>query len=777
MSYENREDKDKLQTPRLRISSSNVTSTSTSSDLNECQSARQGAKRPYYHDNSFERKRYLGLSKNIPESVNLTKNLVNNRLQRLKQSLQSDSVQSTSQHENGIKSTNNINSSREYVLPRISPPVHNNSGPVVNATSPPVVRKSTNIYENLAKWSTPKNHNGKNLANNRLKKLKNYVLSTAYETSSIPTPTCSSPKYDYRHEVDNSTHKTLLIRSREVGAKRKASDCINDPYPAEPPQKKIYLIPNSVLPKVQKIDNDQKDPSDRASNHSLSKRTVNCNKVAKDGIAPSDDLNTDQNTSLMLNTSASSTYHSNKIRRNSTNLVGDKTPEKGCSMMSPPIVISKSPGNSANTSSPLSHKNSTEKQSTSQENTSNIKIISNVIVNKLQYTSTNDDNEGPAKLVTSVFKPFTPTVKKDSFIQNPLMTDQDIDSYHGKMAWTASWIEYHTNPDIQKEPAVAPIEAVQNNEEKVGEPVEDMEWSNAEPDEEILPVKPISIKDKPPKLKDICVVVDTNIFITNLSKVKEIVSMKSNGNIKPVVYIPWMVIQELDFIKDTCSKNKLKSNVMNSISFINKRLQEQDPRVIGQTVWEVENQKHVGSTPDDKIISCCMQVSNKYETVILLSNDMNLKNKALINSITACSVQEISSKINDKLANNRKVKFMMQKMGILCSSVICECARDTYGTTWNKMHMLSDAPWSFTECLKRISKYWKTVFQDRIMKHGIKTCDDLYKLIKCNKSMADDSKEFLRFTELCITLCVFFKDIEEYRESVQKTLDDIKNLE
>nr|CAH7720424.1 unnamed protein product [Callosobruchus chinensis] len=784
MSFETREYEDKLlQTPRVTISSSNVTS--SSSVLNKCQLERNGTKKNVGRSNSFERNRYLGFSKNVPDSTKLTKNLVNNRLQRLKQCLKSDFVQSTSQDENGKTSTNRINSSTE-VSPRISPPVVQSiSVPVANATSPPVVRKSTNIYENLAEWSTPEKPSGKNLANNRLKRLKKYVVNTAHETNSIPTPTSTSPKHDNSHEVGSSTHKPPLQRTHEAGMKRRSSDNTYDPDPdtSQPPRKK-YVPDTQPDPSRSKkdvrdlnnisievcSDNNQKGPS----GSSLSKRIVRCNNIARVRTVPSDESNVDRNISpVLLNTTASSTYLSDQIRRNSTNSVGDKTPEKGCSMMSPPILIPKSPVNSGNISSPLSHKNSNEKQ----QNTSKVKIITNIALNKSPYKSTNDDTEGPAKLVTSVFKPYTHALKQDSFIQNPLMTDGDIDSYHGKMAWTASWIEYHTNPDIEKEPALAPIEAAESADKNIAEPVEEMEWLNAEPDEDIVPAEPISIKDKPPKLKDICVVVDTNIFISYLSKVKEIASMKPNGNIKPVVYIPWMVIQELDLMKDTSSKSKLKSNIMSSMKFINKRLQEQDPRVIGQTVWEVENQKHIGSTPDDKILSCCMQVATKYETVILVSNDMNLKNKALINSITACSVQEVSQKIGDKLANNRKFKFMMQKMSILCSSIICECARDTFGTTWNKMHMLSDAPWSFTECLKRINKYWKTVFQDKIMKHCIKTCDDLYKLIKCNKSMSDDSKDFLKFTELCISLCVFFKDIEEYRECVRKTLDDIKNLE
>ncbi|CAH1980388.1 unnamed protein product [Acanthoscelides obtectus] len=598
-----REDREELQAQRLRICPSNTTTSSC--DSNEYHPANQGIRRNYSYDSFFGQDKDFGYSNKVPQSTQITKNLANNRLQRLKHSLKLDVVQDTNQYENKKKC-------QLFVEPSNIP---TSTKAQEKITSNAVERKSTNIYKNLAEWSTAESPKEKNTANNRLKRLKKCILNNPHENNSMPTSDMTSPK-DIQ-TLETGSQISPLLKHRGSPVKRRASDRSDDQVTSQPPLKKSFP-----------------DTQDFPS-------------------------------------------------RNTKDLTKDNT----------------------------------------------------------------------------------------------LMTDQNIDSYHGKMALTASWVEYHTNPNIQKEPALPPNDTIGRVEEKPTEPVEEMEWANAEPDEEIAPVEPVSIKDKPPKLKDICIVVDTNIFISHLSKLKEIVSMKVKGNIRPIVHIPWMVIQELDYMKDTCSKDKLKRNIVNSVHFINKGLQEKDPRIIGQTVREVERQKHIGSSPDDKIISCCMQVSEKYDTVILLSNDMNLKNKALINSITACSIQEIESKISDILANNKRVRFIMQKMGILCSSVICECARDAYGTVWKKMSMLNDAPWSFTECLKRIKKYWKPVFQERILKHCIKTCDDLYKFIKCNKNMSDDSNEFLKFTEMCIALCVFFKDIEEYRESVQKTLDDIKNLE
>ncbi|CAH1980389.1 unnamed protein product [Acanthoscelides obtectus] len=763
-----REDREELQAQRLRICPSNTTTSSC--DSNEYHPANQGIRRNYSYDSFFGQDKDFGYSNKVPQSTQITKNLANNRLQRLKHSLKLDVVQDTNQYENKKKC-------QLFVEPSNIP---TSTKAQEKITSNAVERKSTNIYKNLAEWSTAESPKEKNTANNRLKRLKKCILNNPHENNSMPTSDMTSPK-DIQ-TLETGSQISPLLKHRGSPVKRRASDRSDDQVTSQPPLKKSFPdtqdFPSrntkdltkdvrdvrNISVEVYNPDN-QNTPS--GVNQSVPKRLVKYRDTVNNNITKLSTVGSNNSNVDNVKNPGNSTYLSHTLRRNSTNSLVDKTYEKGHSMMSPPIFIPKSPANSTNISSPMSHRNSISKQENSKVN-----IITNIVVNKPP-----DTTENPTKLVTSVYKPFTPSPKHDSFIQNTLMTDQNIDSYHGKMALTASWVEYHTNPNIQKEPALPPNDTIGRVEEKPTEPVEEMEWANAEPDEEIAPVEPVSIKDKPPKLKDICIVVDTNIFISHLSKLKEIVSMKVKGNIRPIVHIPWMVIQELDYMKDTCSKDKLKRNIVNSVHFINKGLQEKDPRIIGQTVREVERQKHIGSSPDDKIISCCMQVSEKYDTVILLSNDMNLKNKALINSITACSIQEIESKISDILANNKRVRFIMQKMGILCSSVICECARDAYGTVWKKMSMLNDAPWSFTECLKRIKKYWKPVFQERILKHCIKTCDDLYKFIKCNKNMSDDSNEFLKFTEMCIALCVFFKDIEEYRESVQKTLDDIKNLE
>lgn len=105
----------------------------------------------------------------------------------------------------------------------------------------------------------------------------------------------------------------------------------------------------------------------------------------------------------------------------------------------------------------------------------------------------------------------------------------------------------------------------------------------------------------------------------------------------------------------------------------------------------------------------------------------------MINTISACSANEIIMKIMSKLVTSVKFKRIEQKMSVLCSSIICECAKETYGDVWSKMDLLSCPPWSFLGCLKRFTKYWGTIFRDKLMKQCTKTLEELTNLLTQNK--------------------------------------------
>lgn len=73
--------------------------------------------------------------------------------------------------------------------------------------------------------------------------------------------------------------------------------------------------------------------------------------------------------------------------------------------------------------------------------------------------------------------------------------------------------------------------------------------------------------------KDIYIVVDTNIFLSHLSLVRELMELKLNGVVEPIILIPWFVIQELDYIKDGRSGVKrLQHNAQHAVKFIHENL-------------------------------------------------------------------------------------------------------------------------------------------------------------------------------------------------------------
>lgn len=105
----------------------------------------------------------------------------------------------------------------------------------------------------------------------------------------------------------------------------------------------------------------------------------------------------------------------------------------------------------------------------------------------------------------------------------------------------------------------------------------------------------------------------------------------------------------------------------------------------------------------------------------------------MINGITACSSNEIMIKLMSKLVKNTKSQKIMHKMGIMCSSIICDCMKAAYGDIWSKMDMMSCPPWSLVECLRRFKKYWSSVFREKLMKQFTKTVQDLVDICETNK--------------------------------------------
>lgn len=141
--------------------------------------------------------------------------------------------------------------------------------------------------------------------------------------------------------------------------------------------------------------------------------------------------------------------------------------------------------------------------------------------------------------------------------------------------------------------------------------------------------------------KTFYMVIDTNVFCHNLIFLENFINMKFAYGYA-IMYIPYVVIEELDKIKHKPNHKEVNSCVK-AIQYINEKLQARHPQVKGQSA---RNYNIIDTpTPDDSIVNCCLQLKSITKKVILLSNDINLRNKAICNGINAFRPKDIKEDV------------------------------------------------------------------------------------------------------------------------------------
>ncbi|XP_026474878.1 uncharacterized protein LOC113378545 [Ctenocephalides felis] len=133
------------------------------------------------------------------------------------------------------------------------------------------------------------------------------------------------------------------------------------------------------------------------------------------------------------------------------------------------------------------------------------------------------------------------------------------------------------------------------------------------------------------------VVVDTNIFLVHLHFVQyDLLHLNYENLHQPVVVVPWIVLQELDCIKDRKGENQQLQNLARrAINYLNKSFMEQSPKIHGQSAVDCSNHLITIDCPDDKILNCCLQIQKTNKNVVLLSNDNNLRTKCIVTRVQA----------------------------------------------------------------------------------------------------------------------------------------------
>ncbi|XP_069120205.1 uncharacterized protein [Argopecten irradians] len=152
------------------------------------------------------------------------------------------------------------------------------------------------------------------------------------------------------------------------------------------------------------------------------------------------------------------------------------------------------------------------------------------------------------------------------------------------------------------------------------------------------------------------VVVDTNVLIDSLGFVEELRDQEFKELSKPNLVIPWVVMQELDALKNSKNNFSLSTarKARGPVNFLFHCFKVNHPRVIGQTPDEAKRalKEFKPECNDDRILHCCLQCKkrNPESHVILLSNDKNLCTKAAILKIKACTRQSMIAGIEELLS-------------------------------------------------------------------------------------------------------------------------------
>ena len=142
-------------------------------------------------------------------------------------------------------------------------------------------------------------------------------------------------------------------------------------------------------------------------------------------------------------------------------------------------------------------------------------------------------------------------------------------------------------------------------------------------------------------------VVDTNVLLSNLSFLMELRTILFPNISKILFLIPWVVLQELDYLK--ASNPSLNKSAREAISFLHQEFRDSSKNVIGQTMDEdltfVQNMPSIRFSNDDRILHCCLEQTKKWNgvnvLVVMFTNDKNLVTKCEVNSASVVSRKNI----------------------------------------------------------------------------------------------------------------------------------------
>lgn len=150
-------------------------------------------------------------------------------------------------------------------------------------------------------------------------------------------------------------------------------------------------------------------------------------------------------------------------------------------------------------------------------------------------------------------------------------------------------------------------------------------------------------------------VLDTNVLLRDIWFVEDTLKMKFCDTQGSVLFIPYCVLHELDKLKQRSGAQRgVKILAIRAIKFLNEKFQSKSPYLQAQCAIDECQYMIKISSPDDSIINSCLQVKLHIPNIILLTEDINLRNKAISNNIPVSTKSDLLAKPYDKASNVKK---------------------------------------------------------------------------------------------------------------------------
>ncbi|KAH8288292.1 hypothetical protein KR054_000209 [Drosophila jambulina] len=197
------------------------------------------------------------------------------------------------------------------------------------------------------------------------------------------------------------------------------------------------------------------------------------------------------------------------------------------------------------------------------------------------------------------------------------------------MDWEESIEEEQMDPPIQK----------QANGGKANE-ISDILFMRQANGEEELPTR---------LLDHTYFVLDTNILMHNIKFVEALTEVILPGTVGSMLYIPYVVIKELDKLKIS-SENNRDQFARQAIRYLNTKFDESLQIQAQSSLEEADHLIDVDS-PDDSIINCCLQLKEQVPNMMLLTNDSNLRLKGKASDIQVSCRSDLLADYPDEFAD------------------------------------------------------------------------------------------------------------------------------